>query len=354
MKPTTKWSLRGFVIVALLWAGWSYYQQTAQQLPEHIASGNGRIEAVEINVAAKTGGRLLDVFVKEGEWVEQGQHLAQLDPAAIDAELHQAQANLQQAQSAVATARSQVTLRRAELAAAEAVLTQRQAQLKLAQAQLRRTEQLAKDNAVSAQDLDNAQANLAGAESAIVASQAQIAAAQAAIVAAQTQVQGAQSAVSAAQAAIDRLQIARDDMTLTAPRPGRVQFIVARTGEMVGAGGRVMNLMDLQDVYMTFFLPTAVVGKLAIGSEARIVLDAAPDAVIPATISFIADEAQFTPKTVETALEREKLMFRVRASISAELLRKYSDRVKTGLPGVTYVRTDTTQAWPEALTLSVE
>ncbi|RUO76503.1 HlyD family secretion protein [Pseudidiomarina taiwanensis] len=354
MKATTKWSLRGFVVVALLWAGWSYYQQTAQQLPDYIASGNGRIEAVEINIAAKTGGRLLEVYVKEGQWVEQDQLLAQLDTSSIDAELHQAQANLQQAKSAVATANSQVTLRRAELEAAKAMFVQGQAQLKLAQAQLKRTQQLAQDNAISAQELDNAEANLAGAEAAIAASKAQIAAAQAAIVAAQTQVQGAEYTVRAAEAAIERLQIARDEMRLRAPRPGRVQFVIARTGEMVASGGRVMNLMDLQDVYMTFFLPTAVVGKLAIGSEARIVLDAAPNSVIPARISFIADEAQFTPKTVETALEREKLMFRVRASIAPELLRKYSDRVKTGLPGVTYVRTDPGQAWPVALATSVE
>ena len=120
-------------------------------------------------------------------------------------------------------------------------------------------------------------------------------------------------------------------------------------GEVVGAGARVINMLDLTDVYMTFFLSTAQAGKLAIGSEARLILDAAPEYVIPARISFVASEAQFTPKTVETASEREKLMFRVRAQIDPELLRKYITRVKTGLPGVAYVRTDPAREWPERL-----
>jgi HlyD family secretion protein len=98
---------------------------------------------------------------------------------------------------------------------------------------------------------------------------------------------------------------------------------------------------------MTFFLPTAVAGRLTVGGDARIVLDAAPERVIPAYISFVADVAQFTPKTVETAGEREKLMFRVRAQIPRELLVKYRGQVKTGLPGVAYVRLDPNAAWPE-------
>jgi HlyD family secretion protein len=111
----------------------------------------------------------------------------------------------------------------------------------------------------------------------------------------------------------------------------------------------VLNLLDLTDVYMTFFLPTAAAGKLAIGSEVRCVLDAAPEYVIPAQISFVADVAQFTPKTVETASEREKLMFRVKARIAPELLKQHIRQVKTGLPGMAYVRIDAQTQWPEQL-----
>ena len=103
------------------------------------------------------------------------------------------------------------------------------------------------------------------------------------------------------------------------------------------------------DVDMTFFLPTAQAGRVAIGSDVRIVLDAAPQYVIPAKVSFVADVAQFTPKTVETALEREKLMFRIRAQISPELLRKHIRYVKTGLPGMAYVKLDPAAEWPASL-----
>jgi HlyD family secretion protein len=100
---------------------------------------------------------------------------------------------------------------------------------------------------------------------------------------------------------------------------------------------------------MTIFLPTAHAGRVTVGTEARIVLDAAPQFVIPATVSFVAARAQFTPKDVETRSEREKMMFRVKVRIDPELLIKYREQVKTGLPGVAYVRLDVNAAWPESL-----
>jgi HlyD family secretion protein len=354
MKRTSKWLLRSGVVVIAGWFAWSYFSQLSNEAPSHIASGNGRIEAVEINIAAKTAGRVAAIDVREGQFVKQGQRLAVMDTASLQAQLHQAQAQHRQAQSAVASAQSLVTLRESEKAAARAVLVQREAELELAASRYQRTEQLAQQGSVSQQDLDSARAALVGAKAAIAATQAQLAAADAAIAAAQTNVTGAESSVEAAAATIERLQVELNDSELIAPRDGRIQFIVARPGEIVSAGGRLLNMLDLKDVYMTFFLPTAVVGQLAMGSEVRIVLDAAPNYVVPARISFIADEAQFTPKTVETALEREKLMFRVRAQIAPELLAQYIERVKTGLPGVAYVRTDSTQPWPEHLRLAGE
>ena len=105
------------------------------------------------------------------------------------------------------------------------------------------------------------------------------------------------------------------------------------------------------DGYMTFFLPETVAGRVALGSEVRIVLDTAPEFVIPAKVSFVASQAQFTPKTVETASERQKLMFRVRAQIDRELLLRHLDQVKTGLPGVAWLKLDSKAAWPADLAL---
>ena len=108
----------------------------------------------------------------------------------------------------------------------------------------------------------------------------------------------------------------------------------------------MLNMVDLGDVYMTFFLPTDSAGKVRIGAEVRLILDAAPQYVIPAKVSFVADVAQFTPKTVETAEERQKLMFRIKAKIEPELLKKYMRTVKTGVPGMAYVRLYEQAQWP--------
>ncbi|MCP1636524.1 HlyD family secretion protein [Kerstersia gyiorum] len=196
---------------------------------------------------------------------------------------------------------------------------------------------------------DEAKANLQKAINTVAGAKAQVAAADAAIEAARAQVVGAESAVTAAQATIARIEADIKDSQLIAPRDGRVQYRVAQPGEVLGAGGKVLNFVDLSDVYMTFFLPATEAGKVALGSEARIILDAAPQLVIPASVSFVASTAQFTPKTVETASEREKLMFRVKARIDPELLRKHLTQVKTGLPGVTWVKIDSNAQWPESL-----
>ena len=128
-----------------------------------------------------------------------------------------------------------------------------------------------------------------------------------------------------------------------------MQFRVAQPGEVLAAGGKVLNIVDLSDVYMTFFLPTEAAGRVGIGSEVRLVLDAATQYVIPARVTFVADVAQFTPKTVETADERQKLMFRIKAKIAPDLLKKHIRMVKTGLPGVAYVQLNADAQWPDKL-----
>ena len=166
---------------------------------------------------------------------------------------------------------------------------------------------------------------------------------------AKSNVVAAQSAVEATQATIQRIQADIDDSVLKSPRDGRVQYRVAQPGEVLSPGGVVLNMVDLTDVYMTFFLPTEQAGRVALGAETRLVLDAAPQYVVPAKISFVADVAQFTPKTVETEEERQKLMFRIKARIDPDLLRKHLHQVKTGLPGMAYVRLDPRVDWPPEL-----
>lgn len=339
------------VIAGAAAAAWFLLQP--DDLPDGFASGNGRIEATEIDVAAKIPGRLRDIQVLEGDFVKSGQKVAQMDTDTLVAQRAEYAAKLEQAVHAVDTAGAQVSVRKSDLATAEAVVVQREAELDAAQRTLRRSEELSKEGAETMQKLDDDRAKVRSAEAALSAAKAQVAAARAAIVAAETEVVGARAAVEAGKASVARITADIEDSDLKAPREGRVQFKVSQPGEVLGAGGKVLNLVDLTDVYMTFFLPEAIAGRLAIGAEARIVLDAAPDWVIPAKVTFVADVAQYTPKTVETETERQKLMFRVRAHIPEDLLREHMELVKTGLPGIAYVRWRNDAEWPAHLQPSI-
>ncbi|WP_206078320.1 HlyD family efflux transporter periplasmic adaptor subunit [Poseidonocella sp. HB161398] len=138
------------------------------------------------------------------------------------------------------------------------------------------------------------------------------------------------------------------------PVDGRVQYLVAREGKVVGAGSRFLMLVPLSDVCMTFVLAAAETGRMQLGGEVRQVLEAAPHCAIPAAVTFIADVAQFTPGSVETQQERVKLMFRVclRARIPPELPERYGADMKTGLPGMAYLRLEPGLDWPAVATSS--
>ncbi|WP_454685409.1 HlyD family secretion protein [Ancylobacter moscoviensis] len=340
------------ILSAVVVLGGSYYAWkifAKPGLPAGIASGNGRIEATEIDISAKTPGRIKEILAQEGDFVTAGQTLARMDTEQLDAQRRQAEAQLRRAVISVDTAKSLVVQREAEREAAVAVIEQRDAQLDAAQRKFARSEQLVKTNAVSQQTYDDDFANEKAAKANVNAARAQLAAAEAAISSAKAQVVDAEAAVDAAHAAIESITADINDSVLVSPRDGRIQYRVAQIGEVLSAGGRVLNLVDLGDVYMTFFLPTAQAGLVKIGAEARIVLDAAPQFTIPAKVTYVADVAQFTPKTVETEEERQKLTFRIKAQIPPELLRKYIQQVKTGLPGMAYVRLDPAAEWPASL-----
>lgn len=356
MKPSVKKTLTRSVLVlaALAAVGlivWSELRPNG--LGEGFASGNGRIEATEIDVATKLGGRIREIAVDEGDFVQPGQVLARMDTEVLDAQLNQARAQVRQAENAILTAQAQVAMRESEKATAEAVVHQRQAELTAAQKRHKRTETLVARNAMARQQLDDDLAAKQSAQAALAASRAQVLSAEAGIAAARSQVIEAQSALEAAQASVTRLQADIADSELKTDRVARVQYRVAQPGEVLAAGGKLLNLVDLADVYMTFFLPERQAGRVALGSEVHIVIDAAPQYVIPARVSYVASVAQFTPKTVETESEREKLMFRVKARIDPALLKKHMEQVKTGLPGMAYLKLDDAAEWPAHLQVNV-
>jgi HlyD family secretion protein len=354
MKLPANKLLLALAVLAVATGGWYAWGRLHNSGPgEGFARGNGRIEATEVDVATKLAGRVSEIFVFEGDFVKAGQPLARMQAQTLKAQYDEAVAQHQQAINAAAAAVAQAAARRSDKATSEALVGQREAELDAARRRLARSETLSKEGASSIQELDDDRARERSAKASVTAARAQVAAAQSAIEAAQAQVVGAQSTVAATQATIARIQVDIEDSELKAPRDGRVQYRVAQPGEVLAAGGKVLNMVDLSDVYMTFFLPEGQAGRLAIGQDVRIILDAAPQFVIPARVSFVSSTAQFTPKTVETESERQKLMFRVRAKIDRELLLQHLKVVKTGLPGVAWVKLDARTDWPASLTVKL-
>ncbi len=216
---------------------------------------------------------------------------------------------------------------------AEALIAERNANLARAKSDFERGKELLKTQTITQQTFDLRQRNYEAAKAGVEAAIAQR--------------EQADAATKSAQAEVERIESVLHDLILVSPRTGRVQYQLARNGEVIAAGGKVFTILDLHDVYMTVFVPAAVAGKLEIGGEARVILDPAPEYVVPASVSFVAADAQFTPKTVETKDEREKLMFRVKLQLDADVLKQYSRRVKTGVRGLGIVRTNAATAWPK-------
>jgi HlyD family secretion protein len=295
-------------------------------MPEGIAKSNGRIEATQIDVAAKYPGRLAEVTVNEGDEVTAGQTIARISSPEYEAQLR--------------GARSQVLKAKQALAEANALIAQRKSDVTLANADLQRGRELVDKGYLARQVFDQRVAKSEASEAGLQAAQAQ-----------QEQ---AQFAIKTAESDVDRIEAILVDLVLVAPRSGRVQYLIAHAGEVVGAGTRVLTILDLGDVYMTIYLPAVQAGQVSLGDEARITIDPLPQFVVPATISFVAADAQFTPKSVETAEEREKLMFRIKLQVDPKVLKKYHTQVKTGVRGMGFVRNGLTAvAWPDDLAVKL-
>lgn len=347
--PAHAW--KGVVAAALVVGvgAWGWHMLKPAAGPQGLGSGNGRIDATQIDIATQAAGRVIEVLVHEGDSVKVGQVLARMKVDTLEAQRDQAAARVEQASADINTAKVMVGLRERDLAATAARTLVQLADLKMARQHLARSENLAKDGAASAQQRDDDRDRVVSLEAAVAASVAQEAVAQQAVVAAKAMVLSNLAARKAAEASLAQVEASLDDSILVAPTAARVQSRLAEPGEVLGNGGKVLNMIDLTDVYMTFFVPEEVAGRIALGAEARIAVDAFPNEAIPAKISFVDSTAQFTPKTVETANERQKLMFRVKAKVDADWMQQHLPQVKTGVPGVAWVKLDPNAAWPSNL-----
>ena len=309
------------ILLAAGGGGFYWWKHAQSQLPAGISWGNGRLEADEIDIDTKFAGRIAELNADIGDMVTAGQVVARMDTRDLQESLKKAQAQVEQARRAIEEA--------------NANLEQQRTQQTLAAQELDRTQALLKNGWATKELFDQRKQALDGANASVIA--------------ATTRVEAAKRALEASQHDVGLYTVNIKDNDLVAPRDGRIQYRIANIGEVLPAGGKVFTMLDISYVYMDIYLPTLESGKIKVGTDARILLDAYPTSPIPAKVSFIASEAQFTPKMVETQSEREKLMFRIRVRIDPERSRTHAEAVRSGLPGLAYLRADPNVAWPENL-----
>ncbi|MFV1495458.1 HlyD family efflux transporter periplasmic adaptor subunit [Phaeobacter sp. JH20_02] len=321
MTRTTGVFLTAAAALLLAAAAYLFVSENGAELPEGFVQGNGRIEAEQVEIAPARAGRVAKVLTAEGSLVAAGDVLVVMDTDELAATHDRA--------------RAEVALARQTRAEAEALVVQRQSEHRRAEHELERATALLAGRNISETLHEERDTIHSVAEAVLGAAEARVATAEAGI--------------AAAEAEVRRIAAQIEDSTLIAPMPGRVLYRLAEPGEVVGAGGPILTLLSLENIYMEVFLPAREAGLLPIGAEARIVLDALPGYAIPATVTFVSPEAQFTPKQVETLSEREQLVFRVRVRIPQDLVAARIEHVKTGLRGIAVIRLDPAMEWPEAL-----
>ncbi len=328
LRRRSRWRALALLALAVIGAGggvadWRYSHQGG--LPVGIVSGNGRIEADEIDIDTKFAGSVAELLAEEGDMVKAGQVVARMDTRDIEASLRKSQAQVQESQRSLDEAHANVE--------------QQKTQVTLAQQEFDRTSTLVGRGFATLELLDQRRQALNGA--------------QATLVAAEDLVGAAQRALDAATHDVELYKVNIADNTLVAPREGRIQYRIANVGEVLPAGGRVYAMLDTSFVYMDIYLATEEAGQVKIGADARIVLDARPDIAIPAKVAFIAAQAQFTPKIVETKEDRDMLMFRIRVRVDPERLRGRSEAIRGGLTGNAYIQVNPATAWPPRLQTNV-
>ncbi len=320
-KKNRKWTLGVIALLVVAFFGGRWLIARRSALPKGIASGNGRIESKEVDVSAKLPLRVKEVLVAEGDLVKPGQVVARMDTVTLEAELAEANAN-------VAAAREQ-------LAVARAAMTKLRSQIDLARIEKERSRRLVAQRAGSQREYDVRSMTLKTTTAGYAEEQAKL--------------QVAQQQVEVARANVATIQSRINDATLYSPVLGRVLYRLAEPGEVLPSGGKVLTLVNLEDVYMEIFLPSKQAAAVKVGSEARFTVDYEPNRVGVGYVSFVSPEAQFTPKEVETRSEREKLMFRVKIQVPRQLVVHYVERVKTGVRGVGYVKVSESAQWPKWL-----
>lgn len=303
MRPS---SCVGWMVTAAVVAGFSCNGAGDGQLEV-----SGTIEADEVRVASLVGGQVLEVLAREGEHVEQSQVLLRFDPADIDLQAEQARAvlRLAQAQSSLAHAGA----RSEDIAAARELVKQAEAGEAAALADLDRAQQLVGGGGVTDKQAEDAQTRYD-----VMVSQRRAAKQQydkALRGARPEEIEMAEAGVAQAEAAVALAEKKLRDCEVVAPSSGTVVHRLAEPGEVAGPGATLFVLQQLDTVRLTVFVPESELGRVRLGDPVSVSIDSHPDRSFTGRVSRIRDEAEFTPKNVQTKDERVKLVFGVEVEL---------------------------------------
>jgi HlyD family secretion protein len=279
LPPLNRRALAGLALALALLAGAGLvaYQLWFGDdvLPEGLIQVNGRIEGDRIVVAARYPGRVVRLLAREGDTVQAGQALAQLDDTQARAQVRQARAAVTALASEVEAAR-----RRAEQAERDAV----------------RFRELSAEGTASVREAEQAELGTKVGHDQLASAEAQL---------------------GRAQAQLSEAQSVQTDLTIRAPGAGTITTRMADAGEVVAAGAVLFMLVDLDRLYLKVYVPEGLIGKLRLGLPARIYIDAFPDQPFAAELRHIAAQAEFTPKEVQTPDERVKLVYAAKLYLTA-------------------------------------
>ena len=315
-----KYVILGLVVIgAVSFAVWKNQQLQAEELVG-IAAVNGRLELKRLDVATLYPGRVEEILVQEGDEVKINQPLARLSSTISQTQVSSALAQKKRAEETVSRALAEIDAR--------------QQQAKVAKLELDNAFKLRRDNLISSTELERRQSAYNASLAAVNTTQAAKA--------------EAEAAVTQAQAQLEKAQSQYEDMIIKAPKDGRLEYQIAEVGNVLGAGGKVVSVLDPTDTYINVFLTAQQMNQIKLGDDARIVIDGI-NAVFPAKITFVANHAQFTPKSVETTEERAKLMFKVKLQIPVDIALKYKGLLKGGMTAIGYVKYDPQAQWVEQL-----
>jgi HlyD family secretion protein len=283
----------------------------------------GFVEGEERVLRAEVSGRVLAMAFVEGDEVPPGAVVAQIDPSEIDARITSKQRELAVLEAQIRRQQEQVKLAEStwtqDVAAQEAALHQAEADADLAQRTFRRTTELRADHVVSAQRLDETRAQRDGTRSGVDRARELLTrthAQEGEIELARRQLDVMREQLELARAQLSELQVTRAKHDLHAPEVAtRVQAQLLWPGELAQPGTPVLSVLDPRDKYVQIYVPVSDVDRVRVGTRVEIELDSMLGHRVPGEVSFVADEANFTPEKIETRSDRLGQVYRAKVRI---------------------------------------